>query len=342
MKALSLLPRNQFEEAVFKRDKHKCVFCGNPAVDAHHIIDRSLFLDGGYYLDNGASVCAEHHLECELTLISPERVREACKIQRIVLPDHFIETDSYDKWGNPMLPNKTRLKGELFFEENVQKVLKLAGLLGDFLDEVKYPRTHHVPYSRSIQNDDRVHPDMGYFRGRRVIITKKMDGENTSMYRHAIHARSIDGVHHFSRDWVKALWGTFNYEIPEGWRICGENLWGQHSIVYNDLPSYFLGFSIWNERNVALSWDETMEWFELLGITPVEVIYDGIYDEDAIKKLYKDEDWATSEGWVMRLADSFSYAQFRLAVAKFVRENHVQTDDHWKHGDVQPNKLKSK
>lgn len=340
MKNPVLLTRDQFREATFARDKHRCVFCGDSTVFAHHIIERRLFDNGGYFLDNGATVCDLHHRQCEMTVISVEKVREACGIKNVVVPDHFIEGEIYDKWGNPVLPNKMRLKGELFFEDSVQKILLLGGVLSDFSNEVKYPRTNHVPWSQSVQSDDRVYRDMSFFHGKRVIVTKKMDGENTSMYRHTIHARSIDGTHHYTRDWVKAFWATLNYEIPEGWRICGENLWGQHSIIYQDLESYFQGFSIWDERNVALSWDDTLEWFDLLGITPVEVMYDGIYDEEAIKKLYKDSDWETLEGWVMRVADSFSYSQFRHSVAKFVRKGHVQTDKHWKEGDVKPNGLK--
>jgi hypothetical protein len=36
-----------------------------------------------------------------------------------------------------------------------------------------------------------------------------------------------------------------------------------------------LVFSIWNEQN-ALSWDETVEWAELLGLFTVPVLWRGI------------------------------------------------------------------
>lgn len=64
-----LLTRDAFREGVFARDGNCCVFCGRPAVDAHHILERRLWPDGGYYLNNGASVCAEHHMLCETTEI---------------------------------------------------------------------------------------------------------------------------------------------------------------------------------------------------------------------------------------------------------------------------------
>jgi hypothetical protein len=53
-----LLTRDNFRNSVFERDKHLCVICKEPAVDAHHILERRLFPDEGYYIDNGASLCA--------------------------------------------------------------------------------------------------------------------------------------------------------------------------------------------------------------------------------------------------------------------------------------------
>lgn len=53
------------------------------------------------------------------------------------------------------MANGTRLKGELFFDESVQKILASAGVLGDFSDRIKYPRTHHAPWSDGMHGDDR-------------------------------------------------------------------------------------------------------------------------------------------------------------------------------------------
>jgi len=57
--------RENFRAVVFARDHGKCVFCDKPAVDAHHITDRSEMANGGYILENGISVCDEHHIMCE-------------------------------------------------------------------------------------------------------------------------------------------------------------------------------------------------------------------------------------------------------------------------------------
>ena len=119
-----LLTREEFKNKVFKRDKYTCVFCNKVAVDAHHIYDRQLWRDGGYYLNNGASVCEEHHWEVEKTNISVEEVWKACGIVNPAIPPQLDSTKSYDKWGNLILPNGMREFGEMFFKENVQKILK--------------------------------------------------------------------------------------------------------------------------------------------------------------------------------------------------------------------------
>lgn len=334
------LSREEFREACLSRDNHKCVFCGaSEGIHVHHIIERRLFGERGhygYFLNNGASVCEECHVKCETTEISIPEVLKACGIEKRILPEHFYDDQAieYDKWGNVILENGRRLKGELFHDESVQKVLARGGKLDLFTPYVKYPRTYHLPWSASVPKDDKIIPSMDNFTGKRVIVTEKVDGENTSFYNDYIHARSLDGRNHPSRDWVKNFWQTFRFDIPDGWRVCGENLFAKHSIKYSNLPSYLLGFSVWNEYNECLSWDETLEWFQLLGIVPVKVLYDGFYDEAKIKSLWKPEDWDSVEGYVLRLGDKFSYRDFKTSVVKFVRNNHVQTVKHWAFGQL--------
>ena len=337
----TVLTRDGFREAVFVRDGYRCVMCGSPAQDAHHILERRLWPDGGYYLSNGASVCGPCHIKCEETTFSVEEVREACGITNPTIPPHLYGDVVYDKWGNIVLPTGRRLKGELFHDESVQKILNHGGFLDDFDEYVKYPRTHHLPWSKGITDDDRVIDSMEHFVGKNIVVTEKMDGENSSMYRDYYHARSIDSRNHPSRNWVKNFWSQICHEIPQGWRVCGENMFAQHSISYENLESYFLGFSIWTDLNICLSWKETLEYFELMGITPVKVLYSGIYDEAVVCKL-NNRNWNDHEGYVLRLADEFHYKDFRRSAAKFVREGHVQTVKHWMHGKpVEPNKLKT-
>jgi hypothetical protein len=87
-----LLLRDEFREGVFLRDNKTCVICHSTASDAHHILERRLFSDGGYYLNNGASLCSSCHLKAEMTKISVEDIRAACKIEE---KDKIINIPKY-------------------------------------------------------------------------------------------------------------------------------------------------------------------------------------------------------------------------------------------------------
>jgi hypothetical protein len=343
----ALLDRDIFRESVFQRDGFKCVICGEPAKDAHHIIERRLFVNGGYFLENGASLCEKHHIEAEMTTLSCEDIRKAAGITEIVMPDHFYPDAEYDKWGNEILNNGQRIKGDLYDDPSVQKILKQGNILSLFADRVKYPRTFHLPWSPGMNRDDRMMENTRIFEGQQVMICEKLDGENTTWYKDFVHARSLDSDKHPSRTWVKNLWAQHGYEIPDGWRVCGENMYAKHAIHYtnekgNALSTYFYMFSIWNEKNFALSWDETEEWAELLGLTLVPVFYKGIWDMNVINDLNKkmEQNPGTIEGYVVRLAREYHYSEFRKICGKYVRKNHVQNNHgHWSTQKIIKNEL---
>lgn len=339
----TLLSRIEFQEAVFERDLYRCVFCKAVYIEAHHIFERRLFKGpgerSGYFLDNGASVCNDCHLLCEMTWYSVEQVRAACGITSIIVPEHLYRDQVYDKWGNPILPNGNRLRGELFYDEGVQKILEKGDVLKQFVEYVKYPRTPHLPWSPGITDDDRVMYDVDRFTGAEVVVTLKLDGENTSLYPNYLHARSLDYGAHPSRSWVRRFHAERQYNIPQGWRIVGENLYAQHSLPYRDLESYFYGFSVWNEFNQCLGWDETLDWLSLLDIVPVPVLYEGIFSLDVLQQLERTLDFERDEGYVLRVRRDFSYGDFRNMVGKYVRPQHVKSEDHWFFGSqIIPNK----
>jgi len=338
---VELLSRDDFRNGVFARDKHRCVVCGAPAQDAHHILERRLFSNGGYFLENGASVCGDCHLKAESTVLSCDELRERCGIKTVVLPEHFYEDQAYDKWGNAILPNGQRLRGELFDDESVQKVIKPA--LHLFTNRVKYQRTHHLPWSPNVSSDDKIIPSLSGFEGEEVVVSVKFDGEQTSVYRDGFHARSIDTAPHPSRDWLWGVHRRIGHDIPEGWRVCGENLYAVHSIEYKNLPAHFLVFSIWNEKNVCLSWEETKEWAKLLDLETVPTVEQALWNEKGTRALdLQTWDGDPCEGYVVRVARSFHYKEFRSVVAKYVRKNHVHTHGHWMRQAIKVNGLKKK
>jgi hypothetical protein len=110
-----LLSREDFKQLGFLRTNGKCCVpgCEKDAVDAHHIMDRKLWGDGGYYLSNCAPLCAKHHLDAEKGVIKPCELIKHLSIR----PDHLKRPDKIDwltdeeyrevfvsgeidKWGN--------------------------------------------------------------------------------------------------------------------------------------------------------------------------------------------------------------------------------------------------
>ncbi len=210
---------------------------------------------------------------------------------------------------------------------------------------IKYPRTSHLPNSLGKTDDDKTLQSLDCFNGKRLLATLKMDGENTTMYRDNIHARSLAKMNHLSQDWVKKFWSNISYEIPEGWRICGENMFAKHSIAYENLESYFYGFSIWNDENICLPWIETKEWFKLLKIEAVnDFAIDFTIDQlDDVHEKFVKEYAGCHEGYVIRNMDSFHYDDFKDNVGKFVRKDHVENNTkHWTRRELIANKLNTK
>jgi len=192
-----------------------------------------------------------------------------------------------------------------------------------------------MPWSEGLQNDDRRVENPNMFDGKKVVVTVKMDGENTTMYNDHLHARSLDSRNHSSRNYVKGLHGAIKRHIIPNSRICGENLYAEHAIKYKNLRSYFQVFSVWTNMNNCLAWFETVDFCEEIGLVTVPVIFEGIYDEDAIRKIGEyyfkrgvNDD--PIEGYVIRDFYDFHYDDFSKNVAKVVRKGHVGNDDiHW-------------
>jgi len=58
--------RSEFSCAVFERDGYNCRVCGGSSViDPHHIMNRNAFLNGGYVVENGITLCSECHKKAE-------------------------------------------------------------------------------------------------------------------------------------------------------------------------------------------------------------------------------------------------------------------------------------
>lgn len=206
--------------------------------------------------------------------------------------------------------------------------------------KTKYPRSFHLPYSPNSQSDDKKHATDDHFKGKEVVVSLKMDGENTTIYNDGIHARSLDSkIDSEDRRWIDALRKSkVEGNIPEEFRICGENLFYKHTCYYDNLESMFYVFSIW-EGNTCLSWDETVLWCGMLELIHVPIIYEGVYDRESILKEFSKHQ--NSEGFVVRIRQSFDRDSFSSSLSIYVRKEFVIPDAHWRYSKKTLNKLGS-
>lgn len=197
---------------------------------------------------------------------------------------------------------------------------------------LKHPKTYHLSFSQSVNSDDKIKKDNSYLIGQEVVVSLKLDGENTSLYTDYIHARSTDSSSNWTRDVAKKIHSVIKNQIPENWRLVCENLYAKHSIFYPDnyLQGYLYLLFIWDENNNSLHYDDEQEFADLLDLPKPDVLYRGVYDEMVLKNLVKTLDPNLQEGFVVRQVKPFHYNDFANCTAKYVRKGHVQDDsEHW-------------
>lgn len=329
-----LLTRDAFREGVFARDGHRCVLCGRPAVDAHHIVERRLWTApeelGGYFMGNGASVCEEHHIAAERSFYPPQHLWQVLGVADPPRPKSFARGVDYNKWGVAFrMPNRVR---------------------------IKYPSTPYLPFSPGWRqpygekDDEAYMDDVSGFLGAPLVITVKMDGSNVQMTRDHLAARNGTDARHGSFDYLKALHAQrYAQAIPEGVEVFGEWLYAKHSIRYEGataLAGYLQVFGVYHmDTRMWGSWEEVEATAAALGVPTVPVVKRATYAKDweftaDVLREARRAIEAGHEGVVVRIAYPFHYGQFEDHIAKYVREGHVQTDEHWSQQATVRNALK--
>jgi hypothetical protein len=183
---------------------------------------------------------------------------------------------------------------------------------------------------------------VGQFIGRSLVLTEKLDGSNLYMSRSDVFARSHSGApRHPSFDAAKALHAQVRHVIPPHLSVFGEWCWAVHSIEYAGLQHPFNLFAVRDDgAQVWLAWHDVRDLAGMLGVPTVpEIAVIDLEDEDDLELETVAHATAPScygpdrEGVVVRLEGPTADSAFSRYTAKWVREDHVQTDVHWSKGD---------
>lgn len=201
----------------------------------------------------------------------------------------------------------------------------------------KYNRTYHLPWSPGTTSDDRISNSVESLLGIEIVITEKLDGENTGMTDEGVYARSHATF--TTSPWSREVRQLHKIKVEdylgEGVFLFGENMEGIHSIEYTNLTSYFYIFGV-RDNEIWIPWEQVEEYSYVLEIPTVPVLFKGIVNtakelqtivEDLVSK--PSELGGQREGIVVRNAGMFHNDDFSDNVMKWVRKGHVQTDEHW-------------
>jgi len=212
----------------------------------------------------------------------------------------------------------------------------------------KYPRTFHLPWSPGGTSDDKRLSDVSALVGAEIVVTEKCDGSNLTYTRKSVFSRSHSGPPgHPSFDLAKATHARIAHELSEGISVFCEYCYAVHSIAYQGLPSYSLVFGVRDDvLGVFWDWDMVAAQAADLGLPTVPVLFRGtVSSAEELRALTERLSREPStyggprEGIVARAVTSFPESEFGKRVAKWVRKDHVQTDEHWLHQAIVAQKL---
>lgn len=196
----------------------------------------------------------------------------------------------------------------------------------------------HLPFSPGSTSDDKFMSNETFegFSGHELIYTEKLDGSNVCLTRNNVFSRSHGGAPgHISFDRLKLFHSVIQNEIWDNLSVFGEWCFAVHSIEYSMLQHHLNIFGIRDDLTEEWwSWDDVSDYADFIRVPTVPVILRGaVKSSEEIKNIVENFASFSSaygpvrEGLVIRRADKF--IDLSSSVGKWVRKNHVQTDEHW-------------
>ena len=201
----------------------------------------------------------------------------------------------------------------------------------------KYPKTPYWPDSPAIARDGSYIGDRTPFVDAEVVVTEKLDGTNTLIHMGDVYSRSVSSPS--SGKWMGMVkkhhaWKVMDPDIL----LYGEDIFGVHSIEYDAVAEdrTFYAFALRHRDGSFASFGALVAYARELTIPVVPVLFEGEFETvgavtDFIRKAQGEPSalGGPREGVVLRIARGFSTAEFSRSVCKSVRDDHVQSEEHW-------------
>lgn len=216
----------------------------------------------------------------------------------------------------------------------------------------KYPSTPYIEPDTEIKRNDKILSvkEMEIIINKEIIVEEKIDGANLGISFDAngelrLQNRGAYIIPPYLGQWKKLNDWLMKYEnnlfdvLINRYILFGEWCYVKHSVYYDSLPNWFIGFDIYDMKDKRfLSVVRRNEYFMKMGIVPVPQLGRGKY---SLKELYS---FFGISKFGKELCEGIYIRQekdgFLEHRAKMVRKEFRQDiNEHWSRGVLQYNRL---
>jgi ATP-dependent RNA circularization protein (DNA/RNA ligase family) len=220
-------------------------------------------------------------------------------------------------------------------------------------DFFKFPATPHLAQLGDvIVRGDKVMSECerNEFLLHELVVEEKIDGANLGISFDAegnIRTQNRGAYLHFpSRgqwkklsNWLTPRIDTLFEQLTNHYILFGEWCYAQHSVVYDRLPDWFLGFDIYDRSSAGFfSCARRDKMFRAIGISQVPKIGRGHFTLAEITELLSQSQLSNkpAEGLYLR----FDQGDRLVQRAKLVNPVFIQSvEQHWSHSGIKANRL---
>jgi len=218
----------------------------------------------------------------------------------------------------------------------------------------KFPRTPHLAVlADSVIRDDKVMSasEREMFLRHELVVEEKIDGANLGISfdgearvrcqnRGSYLQYPYEGQWKKLSEWLAPKTDILFEKLADRYILFGEWCYAQHSVFYNRLPDWFLGFDIFDKESLKfLSCSRRDAIFRDIGISGIPVIAKGHFTLSELKGMLSFSRLCDkpAEGIYLR----FEQEDWLKQRAKLVRPEFIQSvGDHWTRGGIKVNQLK--
>lgn len=221
-------------------------------------------------------------------------------------------------------------------------------------DFFKFPTTPHLAQLGDvIVRGDKVmsEHERNEFLMHELVVEEKIDGANLGLSFDAdgnIRAQNRGAYLHLPSkgqweklsDWLNPRIDAIFEQLTDRYVLFGEWCYAKHSVVYDRLPDWFLGFDLYDKITACFfSCTRRDEIFQAIGISQVPKIESGHLTLLKLGTLLSQSHFSDNpaEGLYLR----FDQGDWLVQRAKLVRPAFIQpVEQHWSRSGIKPNRLR--